>query len=379
MKPKIILIILVILTALTVWNCKRQEEPNFKSDEKVNKESININIGSKQKDLFFNFDKVTTPERKRNWSNYTITKRLKIGSIENNILLLPSRTKIDENGTIYILDWADCSVKQFNRKGKYLKKYGKKGKGPGEFTQAADFDISENGKVVILGPNDNKFAVFEDTDEFIESKCSLMPIKLCFVSPTEVATFQMLDPVNESLFNKTNYIDGNISEYQNIFDWGSFGNANFGMLPFVIGDIYRNSSNNLVYISSIMGYVISYNANRKIENVFKLIDAPHKSGLAEKGGKINGRDAFFYPKKEEYLFRSSNIFGDKLFVFHDEKTKEGIGYPVDVYSLDEGEYKYSLLLKSDEKPIYVFTTNEKIAVVKENTEVEILDYKTEIL
>ena len=124
-----------------------------------------------------------------------------------------------------------------------------------------------------------------------------------------------------------------------------------------------------------MGYVIAYNANRKIENVFKLIDAPHKSGLTEKGGKINGRDAFFYPKKEEYLFRSSNIFGDKLYVFRDRVVKNENEYGIDVYSLSEEKYQYSLLLKSEETPIYVFTTDTKIAVVKENTVVEILDYQ----
>ena len=57
---QIFLVFIVISGALILWSCNKSEEPKLKYNEIDDKESININVGSKQKKLIFNFDEVKT-------------------------------------------------------------------------------------------------------------------------------------------------------------------------------------------------------------------------------------------------------------------------------------------------------------------------------
>ena len=360
-KNIIIIILLTTLFTLSTWNCKQQK--NIKSGNGNLKETISINIGNRLKELKFSFSNVNNSDKRRIWKKINTASIFKIGGIENELLLNPSRIKIDHNDNMYILDWADCSIKKFDKNGIFIQKYGKKGKGPGEFTKAFDFDVIGEGNIVVLGPNDGKFAVFKNNGIVEEVKCTLMPVELCFIAPNEVVTFQIMDIISQVPFQKINYKNNVKTGYQNIFDKGSIENENFGMLPFLLGNIHRYKLNKLVYVSSIMGYVITYN-DFTIDKVFKLIDEANKAGLSDGRTKINGIDAFTFPRKEDYLFESSNIYGNNLYVFCDQVRKEPDEFVIDIYSLTECNYKYSIILKGMGNILNVFATDNKLYIIK---------------
>lgn len=340
----------------------------------IENEKLQVRIGKKKKELFFSFKSLKNREIKRIWKQVKIEPKLKIGGIDKETFLYPSLIRTDERGNIYVLDNMDCSVKKFSEKGEFIGKYGKKGKGPGEFISAFDFDVF-NEKVIILGPNDNKVSVF-DGNKIYEYKFKLMPLKICSVTNNEILSFQITDPMGTSPFSKINYINKSKVEYQNILSEKNIDNNFVGMLPFLIGDIHRYDKGQAVYISAVMGYVVIFDDNGAIENVFKLIDSIQKTGLDQRKDIKEGWELplIRFPKLDEYLFLSSNIYGDKLFIMSNQAVKEEDKNIVDIYSLSEAEYKYSMKLKNMSEVVSLYFSNNKLYVTNNNTEVVVYDY-----
>lgn len=372
MKKKPAYLLIIFLLSVSVIGCKYNSTPD-KGPEK-----ILISLGNQSKELKFSFPKVEFQKKDRIWKKIQLTSKFIIGGIENEILINPARVKIDENSNIYILDWDDCSIKKFDQNGKFIAKYGKKGKGPGEFSQAFNFDVIGNGKIAVLGPNDNKFAVFEDGKPVEEVVSTLSPIELCFLSPDEVLTFQIMDPFGQAPFQKFNYRNKGIFEYQNILSKEGLGDDVFGMLPFIIGSVHRYKHNNMIYISSILGYVVIFDKNGMIVNTFRLIDDVVAGKHSDGRTKIKGMDAFRFPHYSEYLFTLAQVHNDKLYVFRDQFKKTPDEHIIDVYSIKETEYKYSFLLKGLGEMWGIFVTDKMLYIVKKDASVEVYDYKITI-
>lgn len=369
---------IIIMIICISWGCNKEQNDKLDLENSLRstKESIEVNIGNQKKEIKFNFNEVRKRSRTRDFRKYEIHSIFSIGGIDNETFLLPADIKIDKFGNIYVLDFLDCSVKKFDETGKYIKKYGKKGRGPGEFTNGFYFDVDEDGRIALINPNDNKFAVF-DKEKVFEYKTKLTPGRVCFVTNNEVVTFQFMDPFSFSPFQRINYLQNDAIQYQNIFDTETINNEALGMLPFLIGDIHHTESNNLIYISSILGYVIVYSNEGLIKNVFKLIEDATSTGTEINKSKKGNRNIINFPRKEEYIFASSNVFQDDLFVFlmPTELQMEAEEFVVDIYSLSERSYKYSLLLKNIGIISKIFISDKRIYITKENTEVEVFKYK----
>lgn len=375
MKKVFYLFIVFIISFLAI-KCNDKNENNSKINKDYSKnERVLVNIGNNSKELYFSFPRVKDVNSKRIWKKINLRSKVKIGGINSEILYFPTNIKIDQYENIYVLDWKGHAVKKFNQDGVFIEKFGKKGKGPGEFTKVFNFDVDNDGTVAIISPNDNKFTVFKN-ENIYEFKCKLMPGNICFIAPNEVVTFQFMDILTESPIQKVNFIDNTITEYQNFFNKSSFSGKDFGMLPFLVGEIHRYKSNNLIYISSIMGYVILYSESGKIKNVFKLIDGVKESGLNKNERRVGETklQLISFPKIEDYLFLSANVYDDRLFVMSNQYSNREGEYVVDIYSLNEFCYKYSILLENIDKINHIFFSNNKIYITKENTEVEILEY-----
>ncbi|MBL1212906.1 MAG: 6-bladed beta-propeller [Ignavibacteriae bacterium] len=368
--------ILYLLSILTL-NCTENDEGQKEGAPLIGRENekIIVSFGKSKKELHFAFNKIDVEQQDRIWKNIKLDSKFKIGGIESEIFLYPSRIRVDNSDNFYVLDNMDCSVSKFDKKGNFIIKYGKKGRGPGEFQNPFDFDVLGDGTVAMCSPNDYKFVVFKE-DEIFEFKGEFSFMKICFVSPNEVAYFQMMDPVYSSPFGKANYKTDKAVEYDNIFQQESFSGEDFGMLPFLIGDIHSYNLNRLVYISSIMGYVILFKENGKIDKVFKLIDEVNDSGISKSEERIKSKELQLvrFPKLEEYLFLSSNIYGDKLYLLNNQVQKDQGEFVIDIYSLNEGSYECSVTLKGIGDIKSVYFTDNNLFVVKETTEVEVFNY-----
>jgi hypothetical protein len=90
------------------------------------------------------------------------------GGVES-VLNRPQDLKVDSQGNIYVLDWGDVDIKVFAPDGRLLRKFGKKGQGPGEFDIPAYFVLSPDGRIFLLSGRQNQIIVLTDAGTYLSS------------------------------------------------------------------------------------------------------------------------------------------------------------------------------------------------------------------
>jgi len=60
-----------------------------------------------------------------------------------------SALAVDDQGSIYVLDWKDCQIKVFAADGRFLRAFSRKGQGPGELEAPAQLFLSPKNEIVV--------------------------------------------------------------------------------------------------------------------------------------------------------------------------------------------------------------------------------------
>ena len=76
---------------------------------------------------------------------------------------------VDDEGTVFALDFKDQKVKVYDRTGKFLRSIGKPGQGPGELGMASGIQLIGNDTLVIEDATNRRLAQFKPTGEFIKN------------------------------------------------------------------------------------------------------------------------------------------------------------------------------------------------------------------
>lgn len=76
--------------------------------------------------------------------------------------------QVDNDGNIYVLDWKEDKVKVFNKDGKHLRTFGKKGQGPGELQLPSRMSLTPGGKLAILDVGNKRLAYYSLTGECLK-------------------------------------------------------------------------------------------------------------------------------------------------------------------------------------------------------------------
>lgn|GEM_PF-6527580 len=132
----------VVLWTLTLFSCKRSDiKP---TDHRV--EIIEINdINAKEEVLLSDFvEKVRFIPLETSRNGFIIEISELIGS----------------EGSLFILDRPNNCVLKYSKSGEFIGKIGGKGKGPGEYTQIVDIDVSNN-KVYVLDFSGQKVLIYD--------------------------------------------------------------------------------------------------------------------------------------------------------------------------------------------------------------------------
>lgn len=79
---------------------------------------------------------------------------------ENYMFAYPADIESDEEGNIYILDYRDCVVRKYDSQGKFLKQFGRKGQGPGEFQAPYCMFLTPQNKIYVKDAGANKIEEF---------------------------------------------------------------------------------------------------------------------------------------------------------------------------------------------------------------------------
>lgn len=76
---------------------------------------------------------------------------------------------VDDDGSIYALDFKDVKIKIFDKTGKFVSLFGEKGQGPGEFDMPAGIHLSPDDELVIEDPLARKLVFFSKKGNFIKN------------------------------------------------------------------------------------------------------------------------------------------------------------------------------------------------------------------
>jgi len=362
-------ILITLFLSLVISFCTSVDKKKKKCNEtikvKYNSKVVNIPLGicAKKQNV-----------ENRIWRDISLEYITTFGGLQDTNILHPTIIRPDSSGNIFFIDIGDYSIKKYSSTGVFLEKYGRYGKGPGEFITPHRFTIN-HGQIGVIDPNLKKIVVF-NKKEIKEKKLDLAPLHIASLSKNEFVIFQIINPIDHSIVQKINILDFNIIDYDNIFEPNSIG-VDFGIFPFLIGDIYSNKKN-LFFIPELLDFFIIYSKTGSIKLVRKTIDeriipsTKNKRITNSKGEKVFAT-SFHFPK-EQYVNKRMNVTDKYLYITSSRASIEYDCYVIDVYSAKSGNYKFSFKLKNIKKTNDIYFTDDKIYLIDPNTTIKVFRY-----
>lgn len=101
-----------------------------------------------------------------NFNDIFFLEKIELQYSDSSIISrISTATCVDENGMIYVGQSNSCHVLVFDGNGKFVRRIGKKGKGPGELLEVNSIDV-RHGKVYVLG--DLNVSIFTEKGDFLK-------------------------------------------------------------------------------------------------------------------------------------------------------------------------------------------------------------------
>jgi len=102
----------------------------------------------------------------------SLEEELTIGddeSSEESMLIRPGVILVDQDDNIYISEYMDAVIKVFDKEGNYLRTFGQKGQGPGEFQSIFDMKLLPDERLITLDFRNRRTSIFNREGAFIDS------------------------------------------------------------------------------------------------------------------------------------------------------------------------------------------------------------------
>lgn len=94
-----------------------------------------------------------------------------VAGTDNDTFNRPSGVAVAKNGDIFVADGhggnSNARVVKFSKDGKFIKTWGQKGTGPGEFGELHAIGIDTEGRVLVADRGNNRIQVFDEDGKFI--------------------------------------------------------------------------------------------------------------------------------------------------------------------------------------------------------------------
>jgi len=197
---------------------------------------------------------------------------MKIGSDrKNEDFFKPFSFAIDKEENIYILDSGNCRVQCFNRDGQFKYSFGKKGQGPGEFSEGTQkIKILEDDNIYILDIRTFKIIVYDKKGKYLfQIKTRELYDDILLINGTYYVSHILLKE-NHSPIHKIN-LSGEIEKTFGEIIEPSIGiTKQVNKLKYPQGiDVYfrrwtsleRKKDGNIIFYQRLPQCIIEYNSN----------------------------------------------------------------------------------------------------------------------
>jgi hypothetical protein len=123
----------------------------------------------------------------KNSPEWSLEEVLSIGTLDDTLLFQWVGVAVDGDQNIYVTDTMDYSLKKFDTNGKLLKKTGRRGQGPGEFS-APRYVSSYGNSIYVTDQYIPKIQVFDQDLNYISSIPVSIPVSdFSVISENEIA------------------------------------------------------------------------------------------------------------------------------------------------------------------------------------------------
>ncbi len=156
MKTQILFLVLIILAG-----CSKQNDTKVTTYEVIEKNGVKTVI---------NKNEPSDPD-----FNYKFTELFSIIGVDGNdpdserSFHSCDNITADHEESIYIVDRQSNTIKKFDKNGKYLLSFGRKGSGPGEYNQAKDI-CTVKDTVFVFDPSSSKVTKYDPSGKHISTK-----------------------------------------------------------------------------------------------------------------------------------------------------------------------------------------------------------------
>lgn len=293
-------------------------------------------------------------KEKSSRQTFTFEKVYEIGMSvddENYIFGSINDVEVDSWGNIYVLDGKMTRIVKFDRDGKFILRFGKKGQGPGEFGFPESMVLDSDRNIYVL--SSGKVLVFDENGKYLQSfPYNFYGIDIALDNEENLI---LLGPRGDGIFHvydrKGNYLYSYGSGFKVPDEFAKFKQARFSKLPIRLWSIEDE-----VYVLNPYRLEIHVYKDGRIKDKLSKITADYlRPEIKESvpGGYVGYISDNLIHKKE-----------DMLFVFYNRKAANWL----DIF--DEGKCIKSLQVKGVLRAIY----DEKFYFAEEEDYLKLVVY-----
>ncbi len=105
-------------------------------------------------------------------SAWRLSEDLRIGAIDGEdyeSFSSVSALRVDGRGRIYVLDQQSQEIRVFEKDGRHLRTFGRKGQGPGEFASVSGMDFDARDRLWVVDVGTQRYSVFDTSGAYVTS------------------------------------------------------------------------------------------------------------------------------------------------------------------------------------------------------------------
>jgi DNA-binding beta-propeller fold protein YncE len=122
----------------------------------------------------------------------------------------PTDVAFGLHGEIYVSDgYVNSRVEKFDPDGNFIKEWGQRGTGPGEFHTPHSIVTDAKGTVYVADSNNHRIQIFDPDGNFLKEWTQVAPAVLCITPPPNQVLFVIGDTMTSRPIYKID-LDGNI-------------------------------------------------------------------------------------------------------------------------------------------------------------------------
>lgn len=266
-----------------------------------------------------------------------------------------SSVRVDYEENIYVLDSKACQIKVFDKNGKYLRKIGRKGQGPGEMQLPTMLDIVSGKKIMICDLPNNRISFYSLQGELLKEVSKGKFFRLWAPLPDSNRNFvgSMRIQIEDKRVDELRKFDSNFKPIFTIekIEYTDEPNVIYPYPPFIFYIILKDDK---VLWGNWVHYrlQIADDAGRTTRKIIKdydpvkITDEDKERDIKERFGDrgIPPDIKLVFPDYYPAFWHLSNDDEGRIFVQTFRRTEEG-SYYYDVFD-SEGKYIAKVLLKA---------------------------------